>query len=193
MLQNQGVDRILNARKRIDDVPITLTREAGRTHQIYYSQPVDEYFFQRYKQRYGLPELTERLSMPVTQYAEALSAGRQVTEAMTPDKVCDLPCELADEALVTARAAQAAATDGATTAELDRFVSDSQMYVLATQALRHKVCSAVLKARMLRASDANLGSRFLRHMQQSVEVYEDLAQLTDRTDLTRPEPLVEQE
>ena len=34
---------------------------------------------------------------------------------------------------------------------------------------------------MLRASDADLGSEFLRHMQQSVEVYEDLAQLTDRT------------
>jgi hypothetical protein len=34
---------------------------------------------------------------------------------------------------------------------------------------------------MLRAGDADLGSEFLRHMQQSVEVYEDLAQLTDRT------------
>ena len=30
MLQNQGVDQILQARKRIDDVPITLTQEAGR-------------------------------------------------------------------------------------------------------------------------------------------------------------------
>jgi len=181
MLQNQGVDRILNARKRIDDVPITLTREAGRTHQIYYSQPVDEYFFQRYKERFGLPELTERISMPVAQYAEALSAGHQVTEAMTPDKVCDLLCELADEAMESARAAQTAATDPATKAELDRFVSDSQMYVLATRALCHKVGAAILKARMLRASDADLGSEFLQHMEPSVEVYEDLAQLTDRT------------
>ena len=181
MLQNQGIDQILNARRRINDVPITLTREAGRTHQVYYSQPVDEYFFQRYKQRYGLPELTERISMPVTQYAEALSVGHQVTEAMTPDKVCDLLCELADEALESARAAQTAATDPATKAELDRFVSDTQMYVLATRALRHKVGAAILKARMLRASDADLGSEFLRHMQQSVEVYENLAQLTDRT------------
>jgi len=31
MLQNQGIDQILSARKRIDDVPVTLTREAGRT------------------------------------------------------------------------------------------------------------------------------------------------------------------
>ncbi|NQU21026.1 MAG: hypothetical protein HQ567_07055, partial [Candidatus Nealsonbacteria bacterium] len=181
MLQNQGVDQILQARKRIDDVPITLTREAGRTHQIYYSQPVDEYFFQRYKERFGLPELTERLSMPVTQYAEALSAGRQVTEAMTPDKVCDLLCELADEAMESARAAQAAATNPDAKMELGRFVTDSQMYVLATQALRHKVCAAVLKARMLHTGARVLGEAFLRHMQQSVAVYEALAQLTDRT------------
>lgn len=65
MLQNQGVDQILNARKKIDDIPITLKREAGRTKQIYYSQPVDTYFFQRYKHRYGVPDLIERLSMPV--------------------------------------------------------------------------------------------------------------------------------
>jgi hypothetical protein len=181
MLQNQGVDQILQARKKIDDVPITLTREAGRTHQVYYSQPVDEYFFQRYKERFGLPELAERISMPVTQYAEALSAGLEVTEAMTPDKVCDLLCELADEAMQSALAAQAAATNPDTKEELSRFVTDSQMYVLATRALRHKVCAAILKARMLRSSDAALAEAFLRHMQQSVEVYQDLAQLTDRT------------
>lgn len=181
MLQNQSVDRILNARKRIDEVPITLTREAGRTHQMYYSQPVDKYFFQRYKERYGLPELTERISMPVAEYAEALSAGRRVTEAMTPDKVCDLLCELANEAMESARAARTAATNPDAKTELGRFVTDSQMYVLATRALRHKVCAAILKARMLRAGDAELGSEFLRHMEQSVEVYEDLAQLTDRT------------
>jgi len=114
-------------------------------------------------------------------YAEALSAERQVTEAMTPDKVCDLLCELADKAMESARAAQAAATAPAAKAELDRFVSDSQIYVLATRALRHKVGAAIFKARMLRASDADLGSKFLRHMEQSVAVYEDLAQLTDRT------------
>ena len=181
MLQNQGVDQILQARKRIDDVPITLTREAGRTRQIYYSQPVDQYFFQRYKRRFGLPDLSERISMPVAQYAEAQSAGNEVTGAMMPDKVCDLLCELADKAMESAHAARAAATDPAAKAELGRFVSDSQMYVLATRALRHKVGAAILKARMLRKTDAGLGKEFLQHMQQSVEVYENLAQLTDRT------------
>jgi len=181
MLQNQGIDQILAARKRIDDVPITLTQEAGRTRQVYYSQPVDAYFFDRYKQRYDLPELTERLSMPVAQYAEALTAGREVTEAMTPDRVCDLLCELANEGLRAAHAAQAAVTDSDAKAELGRFVTDSQMYVLATRALRHKVCAAILKARMLHTNDAAFGEAFLRHMEQSVKVYEELAQLTDRT------------
>jgi len=76
MLQNQGVDEILEARKQIDDVPVTLMREAGRTHQVYYSRPVDEYFFRRYKDRYGLSELTGHVSMPVAQYAKELLAGR---------------------------------------------------------------------------------------------------------------------
>jgi hypothetical protein len=100
---------------------------------------------------------------------------------MTPDKVCDLLCELADEARGSARAALAAATDPASKAELERFLSDSRMYVLATRALRHKVGAAILKARMLRAGSAGLESHFLRHMEQSCEVYKDLAQLTDRT------------
>jgi hypothetical protein len=181
MLQNQDVDRIIKARKRIDDVPITLTRETGRTRQIYYSQPVDTYFFQRYKKRFGLPELTERLSMPVAQYAEALSRGQRVTEAMTPDKVCDLLCELADEAMTSATAAQASAKDPDKKAELGRFVTDSQLYVLATKALRHKVSAAIGKARMLQTGHADLGSAFIRDMEQSVQLYEKLAKLTDRT------------
>ncbi len=181
MLQNQGVDQILAARKRIDDVPITLTQEAGRTRQIYYSQPVDTYFFERYKDRYDLPELTERLSMPVAQYAEALAAGREVTEAMTPDKVCDLLCELAEESLEAARAAQAAAPNPDTKAELGRFVTDSRMYVLATRALRHKVNAAILKARMTHTGQAHLVELFRDHVEQSVTVYEELAELTGRT------------
>lgn len=181
MLQNQDVDRIIKARKRIDDVPITLTREAGRTNQIYYSQPVDTYFFQRYKKRFGLPELTERLSMPVAQYADALSRGQPVAEAMTPDKVCDLLCELADEAMTSALAAQASAKDSFIKAELGRFVTDSQLYSMAANALRHKVNAAIGKARMLQASRANLGSAFMKDMEQSVQIYEELAKLTDRT------------
>ncbi len=181
MLQNQAVDAILNARRRIDDVPITLTQEAGRTRQIYYSQPVDSYFFERYKARHNLPGLTERLSMPVAQYAAELSAGREVTDAMTPDKVCDELCLLAAEALEAAREAHAAADDPGARDELARFVTDSEMYVLATEALRHKVRAAILKARMTHTGRADLVEPFREHMEQSVAVYEELAELTGRT------------
>jgi hypothetical protein len=183
MLQNQGIDQILAARKQIDDVPVTLTNAAGLGggFQVFYSQPVDNYFFQRYKDCYGLSELTGRISMPVTQFAGELAVGKQVSSAMTPDKVCDLLCKLADEALAKAQAAQAAATEIDTRAELDRFVSDSRMYVLSTRTLRHKVSAAILKARMLQVANADQADEFLRHMEQSVEVYEELASLTDQT------------
>ncbi len=118
---------------------------------------------------------------PYTQYAEAMLASRQVTDAMIPDKLCDLLCTLSEEALESARAARAATTPSEAKAELDRFVTDSQMYVLATRALRHKVSAATLKARMLHAGQADLSNVFEKHMQQSVKIYENLAQLTDRT------------
>ncbi len=181
MLQNQGVDQILKARNRIDDVPITLKKEAGRTNQIYYSQPVDTYFFERYKNRYNLPGLTERLSMPVNQYADELSSGRNVSEAMTPDKVCDMLCTLAVEGLDMALKAKAAASDPVAREELDRFVTDSKLYVLATETFRHKVQASILKALMFHNRRADLVEPFIKHMEQSVAVYKRLAELTDRT------------
>lgn len=180
MLQHQGVDTILQSRRRLDDVPITLTRVAGHTEAIYYSQPMDVYFIERYKTKYNLPALAERLSMPVAQYAAELAGGRTVTSAMTPDKVCDLLCDLAKESLAAAKAAEAAA-GLAEKEELGRFVTDSQMYVLATEALRHKVQAAILKQRMILDPKAKLGAEFLRQMEQSVEVYQKLAELTSAT------------
>jgi hypothetical protein len=176
MLLNQDVDRILKARRRIDDVPACLTKATGGDD--YYSQPVDEYFFERYKARYRLPSLTQRISMPVVQYAEALVAERQVTNAMTPDKVCDLFCELATESLAAAKAAQHA---DAKDEELGRFVTDSELYVLAAEALRHKVSAALLKAQMLESANTNLAAPFRKQMRASVTTYEKLAALTDRT------------
>ena len=61
---------------------------------------------------------------------------------MTPDKVCDLLCQLAGESLAAAKTAQAAAGKEARE-EASRFVTDSEMYVLATEALRHKVLAAL--------------------------------------------------
>ena len=182
MLQNQFIDAIIKVRTRISDIPVTLTQEAGRTRQIYYSQPVDSYFFDRYKLQYNLPGLKERLSMPVAQYAAELSAGRIVTDAMTPDKVCDLLCKLAEEALKTAHDAEASVSDLGAKQELGRFVTDSEMYLLATRALRHKVHAALLKEQMiLKGSRKDLADQFMAQMEQSVKVYEELAALTDRT------------
>jgi len=178
MLQNQDVERILKARQRIDDVPACLTKATGSDD--YYTQPVDTYFFERYQAKYHLPALTQRLSMPVQQYAEALNAKRAVTDAMTPDKVCDLFCQLAAESLSSAKAAQAAAGKESK-AEAGRFVSDSEMYVLAAEALKHKVLAALLKARMLKSGDRTLAVPFLKQMEASVAAYEKLAALTDRT------------
>ena len=178
MLQNQDVDRILKARQRIDDVPACLTKATGSDD--YYSQPVDAYFFERYKAKHHLPALTQRLSMPAQQYAEALNARREVTDAMTPDNVCDLLCQLANESLVVAKAAEAAAGKEARE-EAARFVTDSEMYVLATEALKHKVVAALLKARLLKSGDRTLAIPFMSQMEESVAAYAKLAALTDRT------------
>ena len=178
MLQNQGVDLILKARQRIDDVPACLTKVTGSDD--YYSQPVDAYFFDRYKAKYHLPQLAQRVSMPVRQYAEALNAGRKVTDAMTPDKVCDLLCELARESLSAANTALVTASEE-TREEAGRFASDSTLYMLATEALKEKVWAALCKAQMLKSGDRTVGTAFLKHLENSVAAYEELAALTDRT------------
>jgi hypothetical protein len=180
MLQNQGVDLILKARKRIDEVP---TADSTRSMD-HCSMPVDTFFFERYKSKYGMPHLTQRVSMPVAQYAAELTAGRKVTDAMTPDRVCDLLRQLADESLTEAQAAQTQATDPAAREELGRFATDSQMYELATDALRHKVLAALLKGQMLASGDKNLAKPFLRQLEESVAAYEKLAELTSRTYLS---------
>lgn len=180
VLQNQGVDSILMARTRIDDVP---TADSTKSEE-HCSMPVDTYFFERYKSRYEMPQLTQWVSMPVTQYAKELAAGRKVTDAMTPERVCELLHELAEESLTEARAAQSQATNPAVKDELGRFVTDSQMYMLATEALRQKVLAASVKAQMLACGDKSLAKQFVRHMEESVAVYEKLAELTSQTYLS---------
>ncbi len=181
MLQMQEVDDIINARKKIEDTSLTLSRETGRTNQLYYSRPVDEYFFARYKKLYNLPRLNQNISMPISQYAEELCAGRKVEDAMTPDKVCDLLCILAEESLQAARAAQTAAAEPAAREELGRFVTDSQMYVLAADVFRHKVTASLLKSRMIITNDRDLAQPFREHLEGTVADYERLAALTDQT------------
>ena len=99
---------------------------------------------------------------------------------MTPDKVCDLLCQLATESLTAAKTSQAAAGKTARE-EAGRFVTDSELYILATEALKHKVLAALCKAQMLKSGDRTLATSFASQMEESVATYEKLAALTDRT------------
>lgn len=203
LLMNQQVDQILTYNKSLSDTPYTLNRETGRAGQRYYPRPYDNYFFGRYRKEYGLPKpgenpamykefepfrqrmavegLAQRHCMPVSQYAEYLEAGKSVTAAMTPDKVARLLHTLAEESVALAREMEAACTDPALKPELHRFVTDSEMYVLATRAMIHKEDAAILKARMLLSGSLNKAEEFMGEMEASVQVYEQLAALTDET------------
>jgi len=207
MLHNQSVDQILTYNKRLDETPYTLYRETGRAGQRFYPRPFDAFFFDRYREHYsrpkpgslpamykefapykerlGIDNLEQRHCMPVSQYAKALEEGRATDQAMTPDKTAALLNTLARISLLGAEKIVEYANDSGVTAdrikELERFVTDSKMYVLATQAMLHKEKASIAKARMLLSGSADMADEFLREMEASVKVYEKLADLTQRT------------
>jgi len=204
MLHNQSVDQILTYNKRLDETPYTLYRETGRAGQRFYPRPFDAFFFDRYRKTYGLPksgslpsmykefsvykqrlgidQLEQRHCMPVSQYAKALEEGTPIDQAMTPDKTATLLNTLAKESLELANQAVQSARESNLSdekiKELERFVTDSKMYVLATEALLHKEQAAILKARMLITLESKLAGQFLKHMEQSIVSYQKLAALT---------------
>ena len=141
--------------------------------------------FAPYKERLGIDNLEQRHCMPVSQYVKALEQGVTVENAMTPDKTAALLNTLAKESLELAgNALQHANHSGVTDenrSELERFVTDSEMYVLATQTMIHKEQAAILKARMLIKPDSKLAGQFLESMEQSVVSYKKLAALTTTT------------
>jgi len=202
LLMNQNIDQILDYNKDLAHPPYTLDREAGRAGQRTYPRPYDAYFFDRYRKEYGVPkpgrdvkiydafapfqarmgmtDLTQRHVMPVSQYAKLLEEGGDTTGTMTPDKAVRLLHKLAKESLALAEAMESAGTDPVHQPELRRFVSDSRIYVLATQAMIHKEEAAILKARMLAAgAKTEHAAGFLREMEASVEAYRELAALAD--------------
>jgi len=207
MLRQMNVDQILNYNKSLDQTPYTLYRETGRAKQRYYPRPFDAVFFERYRQAYGLPkpgklpamykefapykkrldvdDLEQRHVMPVSQYAALLEQDKPVDQALAPDKTVELLNTLAKESLALARQAVQAANEARlskeTIAELERFVSDSQLYVLATEAMMHKEAAAILKARMIISGKTDLADAFLKRMEQSVASYRKLAELTKDT------------
>jgi hypothetical protein len=145
----------------------------------YPAQPVDAYFFDRYKQKYNVPDLTNRITMPVAEYADKLAAGQTVAGAMTPDKVVDLLVEMAEEGCRLAESVQKAAT--VNQEEAARFVTDSQALALVTQAWQQKVYAAIAKRCYQKTKDAKYAKALLDHTQRSVAIYEKLVALTDKT------------
>lgn len=124
-------------------------------------------------------DLAQRKCMPVSQYAEYLVKNEIVESTMTPDKVIRLLHELACEALVLAEKAAKAGGDSPHKAELRRFVTDSRIFKLATEALMAKEDAAILKACMLldKTYDEKKGSAFLKKMEKSVQLYKKLHDL----------------
>ncbi len=200
-LMQQNVDQILGYNKSLDETPYTLHREAGRANQRYYPRPFDNYFFERYKAKYNLPvagrtlpmyaefypykermqvqDLEQRHCMPVTQYAGYLEKGEPVDSSLTPDKVIRLLHDLAIESLALAERALKAAGGTPHTSELERFVTDSQIFKLATEALMAKQDAAILKARMLLKGEyaAEDAAAFIQKMEESVAIYQKLHDL----------------
>ena len=98
---------------------------------------------------------------------------------MTPDKVADLLVELAEEGRGLAESARKAAT--ANQDEAARFVTDSQALIYVAQAWREKVYAAIAKRCYQDSKDEKYAKALRDHLQRSVEVYEKLVALTDRT------------
>jgi hypothetical protein len=162
--KEQMVDAILNTAACTRDYP---------------AQPVDSFFFDRYKQEYNLPNLANRVTMPVAAYANKLAAGQTVADAMTPDKVVDLLVKLAEEGHGLAEAFHKAAIQNQD--EAARFVGDSQALVYVAQAWREKVLAAIAKRCYQRTQDVKYAQSLREHLQRSIEVYEKLVALTDKT------------
>jgi len=201
VLMQQNVDQILEYNKSLDETPYTLHREAGRANQRFYPRPFDNYFFERYQAKYNLPtagkilpmykefypykermqvkDLEQRTCMPVTQYAGYLEKGEPVDGSLTPDKVIRLLHDLAVESLDLAERALKAAGDSPHTSELGRFVNDSRIFKLATEAMMAKEDAAILKARMLLKTNVTPAEAeaFLKKMEESVASYQKLHDL----------------
>ena len=145
----------------------------------YPARPVDAHFFARYKKKYGLPDLANRVPLSVADYAERLAQGEAVPDAMTPDNVADLLAALAEESIEIAQTWSRAATEHQD--EAARFVTDSQALCLVAGAWQHKVLAALHKRLLQLTHESKHERAFVEHMEGSILVYEELVELTDRT------------
>jgi hypothetical protein len=98
---------------------------------------------------------------------------------MTPDKVVDLLVEMAAEGCRLAEAVQKSATSNQ--AEAARFVTDSKALVYVTQAWQQKVYAAIAKRCYQKTKDEKYAQALKNHLQRSIDVYQKLVALTDKT------------
>jgi hypothetical protein len=172
--REQRVDGILDTQKCTADYP---------------AQPVDTYFFEQYKKKYNLPELTNHIPMPVAEYAEKMAAGENVADAMTPDKVVDLLVEMAESGNFLAYLAQTAATKNKE--EVARFMTDSQALVLVAKAWREKVLAAIAKRAFQKTGEEKHADALRKHLRKSIEIYQKLVVLTDETYINATDMLMD--
>jgi hypothetical protein len=169
--KEQAIDAILAAR-----VPPG-SKVPPKTN--YSSRPVDTWFFERYKLDFAQPGLTNRMTMPASAYAEAVAEGRQVTDAMTPDRVAAMMVKLAKHSMELAKEATAKAATHKD--EARRFETDSEALILVAQVWEQKVLAAIQKGAWLKTHERRFAEKCLEHLQNSVGVYERLVALTDKT------------
>lgn len=164
------VDDILTHRTRLDDpCPEGPT---GLTNQRYYSQPIDAYTLELYRIRHGNRELKDPRSLPVSQLAVEIAAGRDGAGYVRPDHLLDLYLDMARQARDKAR--EALAFGGNDPAELQRFVQDSECLMLTVEYYRLKLLAAYEKKRFQLTGDKSSLNRFRQHMEASVVKYEEM-------------------
>jgi hypothetical protein len=179
--KEQDVDAILTSRQTMEDdqrANAENAKAAVAWTAHYPSRPVDSFFLGRYCRHYGL-QVTNRMSMPVAEYAGKLARRQPVTNAMTPDRVADLLVTLAREAEGLARQAETAATRAED--EAARYVTDSQAIRFVAEYYRAKVNAALHKRLWRLTGDAAHQKALVALMEQSVVFYRQLVELTGRT------------
>jgi len=179
--KEQDVEAILGSRKTMETdrrANEDMTKVAVGWTERYPARPVDSFFLERYRREYGLP-ITNRMSMPVAEYAGNLARGLTVTNAMTPDKVAELLVKLARESEGLARRAQTAATRAQD--EAQRYVSDTQAISLVAQYYCAKVLAALEKQTWRLTGNTAHRNALLAHLEDSVVLYRRLVELTART------------
>ena len=165
-----NVDDILTYRVRLDD-PLP-EGPTGLTHQRYYSQPVDAYTIERYKEKFGTEMLLDLRSLPVAQLGWELAAGREAEQYLRPDYLLETYLGMAREAVGKAEAALA--LDSNNPAELKRFLQDARCLLLTVEYYQLKVRAALQKRLyQLTGRKARL-DEFEQAMRDSVAKYEEL-------------------